>query len=202
MSDESSLKIPIRNGSREEENLADSGLPVEETDSNTDTGESEVKRDDNVKKEMNSSYCDAGPKEKIDWHNCYLRAMAELDNATKTIPKRISEGIGRFKRTHFTELLELLDGFDRASKHIDEAEEQWKTGFESLRRMFADIFEKAGISRISTAGSFDPAWHEVIGTAPHPEKKDGLILEEMRSGWKLDGKLLRAAQVLVVKNDK
>ncbi len=144
------------------------------------------------------------PEEEPDYRDLYLRARAELENVQKTVPKRIQEGVERFKREHFFQLLELADGFDRAAAHIelmDTVSDQWKEGMESLRRISAEILSKAGVERIRTENAvFDPNRHEVVSALPVPGRKDGEILEELRSGWTLDGRLLRAALVVVVRN--
>ncbi len=137
-------------------------------------------------------------EENIDWKDRCLRSMAELDNATRTIPKRIQEGISRFKRAHFVELLELSDALDRALSQLPGQDDSWRQGLETMQRMMTDILAKQGVTRIETAGKvFDPALHEVVSTQNNPEFEEGMIIAELRSGWMMDGNLLRASMVVV-----
>lgn len=138
----------------------------------------------------------------IDWKDRCLRTMAELENVQKTVPKRIEEGISRFKKAHFANLLELADAFERALALKDGTVEQWQAGVESLARMHEDILSRAGLKRIDeTAKKFDPNLHEAISAIPMPGKEDEEIVEVVRSGWLLNGKLLRPMGVVVARNN-
>jgi len=177
-------------------------LELEAEDQQTDASEPEVVEDIEEKTEEEADDCKSAEVEQTDWQDRCLRVQAELSNATKTIPKRIAEGVGRFKRSHFMSLLELADGFDRAAQHMDKSSKEWQDGFGSLSRILIETMNKAGVEQLNCKGKkFDPSWHEVISTVPNPEMEDGSVLEVVRSGWKMDGKLLRAAMVVVVKND-
>ena len=138
----------------------------------------------------------------IDWKDQCLRALAEVDTARRTIPKRIEEGICQFKSRHFLELLDLADGFDRALKKGGEDKENWKEGVESLQRILENILQKSGVSRVEAKDRrFDPTEHEAVTAIAVPGREDGEILEVIRSGWKLDGRLLRPASVVTVRNE-
>jgi len=130
-----------------------------------------------------------------------LRAMAEFDNATKTIPKRIKEGVYSFKSNHFSNLIEVVDGFDMARNHFGESDETWLKGFDSLYRLLINLLEKEGVKRIESKGKlFDPNLHEAVQTIEKEVLQDNIIVEELRSGWQMDQKTLRPASVIVVKN--
>lgn len=152
-------------------------------------------------KKANMAYGEAKKEEVIDWQDRCLRVQAELANATKTIPKRIQEGVERFKRSHFSSLLELADGFDRAAQHMEESSKEWQEGFGSLQRILLETMSKSGVEKLDCKGQiFDPNWHEVVSAIPNPQMQDGEIMDVVRAGYKLDGKLLRAAMVVVAKN--
>lgn len=139
----------------------------------------------------------------IDWKDRCLRALAELDNANKTVPKRIQEGIERFRRGHFANLLELADGFERALTQCGAGDDGvWREGVQSLHRMLMDILARSGVKPVEAKGqSFDPAWHEAVSAIPAPDVDEGTILEVLRTGWTLDGRLLRAALVIVARKE-
>jgi len=60
-------------------------------------------------------------------------------------------------------------------------------------------FGKLGLKRIETRGQpFDPALHQAVETQPAPDPRlAGIILAEVRTGFTMDGKLVRPAQVIV-----
>ena len=60
-----------------------------------------------------------------------------------------------------------------------------------------------GLEQISTDGQFDPSIHEAVSMEPvDDEAKDGHIIGALRKGYKLAGRVIRAAQVRVGRYDK
>ncbi|HEV8325738.1 MAG TPA: nucleotide exchange factor GrpE [Myxococcota bacterium] len=58
---------------------------------------------------------------------------------------------------------------------------------------------KLGLKRIETRGQpFDPALHQAVETQPSPDPRlAGLVLAEVRTGFTMEGKIVRQAQVIV-----
>ncbi len=85
-------------------------------------------------------------------------------------------------------------GLVHAGKNFDEAEYLlFKT-----RIKFNDCLYRAGIRPIAARGAkFDPAWHEAVSVASHPNIPEGMVLNEVRSGYSINGTLLRAPLVEV-----
>ncbi len=70
--------------------------------------------------------------------------------------------------------------------------------FDLIIRKFDRILEEHGIFRIETAGNpFDPATMTAAGTRELPGAPSGTVVEEVRGGFLRNGKVLRAAEVLV-----
>jgi molecular chaperone GrpE len=66
-----------------------------------------------------------------------------------------------------------------------------------IQKFLKDI----GVERIKTAGAkFDPHVHEAVGTVEAADKEEGAIVEELKSGYTFNAKLLRPAAVRIVKN--
>ena len=60
------------------------------------------------------------------------------------------------------------------------------------------IPEKFGLKPIEAKGQkFDPNFHQAVATTPTDEVEENTILEEMRKGYLLNGRLLRPAMVNV-----
>jgi molecular chaperone GrpE (heat shock protein) len=74
------------------------------------------------------------------------------------------------------------------------------TGVESIFRLLLAKLRKFGVEPLPESEMFDPNRHMAIGTAKDPAKPDGAISQVQLSGYTLGGKVLRAAQVIVVRN--
>ena len=76
-------------------------------------------------------------------------------------------------------------------------------GMEAIHRMFLDALRKAGLEPVESEGRpFDPALHEAIATIPPDGRSPGTVAREVRRGYRLDGDLLRPAQVVVVASEE
>jgi molecular chaperone GrpE len=64
--------------------------------------------------------------------------------------------------------------------------------------MFFDVLEKAGVRRIDPLGEpFDPTLHEAMTTVESPQAEPNSVLDVMQKGYTLNGRLVRAAMVVV-----
>jgi molecular chaperone GrpE len=71
-----------------------------------------------------------------------------------------------------------------------------------VQKEFHRVLEDNGVERVRTVGEkFDPNVHEAVMVRQSPESPDGTVLEEVRPGYIFRDRLLRAAQVIVAKND-
>jgi molecular chaperone GrpE len=69
--------------------------------------------------------------------------------------------------------------------------------------MLMTTVEKHGLTRFDPAiesEKFDPNKHEAVFQAPQPDKEDGIVFHTQQKGYSLNGRVLRAAQVGVVRN--
>ncbi|HVE39344.1 MAG TPA: nucleotide exchange factor GrpE [Planctomycetota bacterium] len=89
------------------------------------------------------------------------------------------------------ELLPAMDGFSMAKFEDPKLLEAVRL----LEKEFVRVLAKSGVTPIETAGKgFDPMYHDAVAMEP-----GGTQLEEVRRGWLIDGKVLRAASVRLVK---
>lgn len=95
------------------------------------------------------------------------------------------------------DILPVLDAFDRAFEGVDPKDKElgWLTGFRQIQKMLLDVLGKHGLAEMKCAGEiFDPSFHEAVAQQKGAE---GMVLDEVRKGYKLKDKLLRAPQVVV-----
>ncbi|MFH1467297.1 MAG: nucleotide exchange factor GrpE [Pseudomonadota bacterium] len=97
------------------------------------------------------------------------------------------------------ELLPILDNLQLALSHVETDLDRFVPGVEMVASQFVRSLERLGVERIeATPGTrFDPAVHEAILTMPSDGIAEGHVLEEVRAGYTLKARLLRAAQVSV-----
>lgn len=92
------------------------------------------------------------------------------------------------------DLLELVDTLDRAVAAGEGA------GVEFARRQSLTLLDRHGAERIDALDQpFDPKHHEAIDTAPGPTDR---VLVQVSAGYRLNGRLLRAARVVVGTGDR
>ena len=81
-----------------------------------------------------------------------------------------------------------------------ETDNGWLEGFRLIERKLNSILEGEGLQRIEAEGlAFNPWEHEIVSYLDVPKRKEGEVLEVTRQGYKMNGKVLRPAQVVVVK---
>jgi len=92
-------------------------------------------------------------------------------------------------------LLPVLDDFERAYASLEGANTQWVEGVKLVENKLRSILEANGVKAIEAMGKpFDPAEHEGL---LHGKGPDGVVVGEMRKGYRLYDKVLRPAQVIV-----
>ena len=140
-------------------------------------------------------------QELADARDQVLRARAEEEN-TRRRAARDAENARKFALTSFaSELLPVIDNFERA---LDAAEDDSPVhqGLDLSMKLFSGVLEKAGIKVVDPIGEpFDPAFHEAMATVDNPDAQPGSVTEVVQKGYVLNGRLLRAAMVLVAKRD-
>jgi len=100
------------------------------------------------------------------------------------------------------DILPVLDAFDRAFEGVTPAgnDLNWITGFRQIQKMLLDVLSKHGLDEMKCVGeTFDPSFHEAVAQQKGAE---GVVLDEVRKGYKLRDKLIRASQVVVGGGDE
>ncbi|MGB7023223.1 MAG: nucleotide exchange factor GrpE [Candidatus Acidiferrales bacterium] len=140
--------------------------------------------------------------EKTDLRNTLVRLQADFDNYRKRIDRERHQERHRGAETLVEHLLPVLDAFDRAiSAHPDAAHDEYRTGFQLIRKQLFDVLAKQGLQKIETDGKrFDPHMHHAIERFETGDEPDGAILEELQAGYIFHGKVLRPAMVRVAVN--
>ncbi len=139
--------------------------------------------------------------ERDAFHDKFLRALADAENARKRADRdrREAENYGGSKLSR--DLLPVYDNMKRAIDSIPEDQREGAAAFiegiELTMRELISVFAKHGIRIVSpeVGDKFDPQHHEAMFEAPLPGTKAGEIIQVMTEGFYLHDRLLRPAQV-------
>ncbi|MBL7072457.1 MAG: nucleotide exchange factor GrpE [Candidatus Omnitrophica bacterium] len=136
-------------------------------------------------------------------HNKWLKVHAEYENTLKRMEKEKTEHRKFANEDIIAQLFPIVDNFDMALAAMETAKDKAAVmdGIKLVQKEFHKVLEERGVEKIETEGKeFDPNFHEAVFAEPTKEHPDGIILEEVRAGYTLNGRLLRPAQVKVAKN--
>jgi molecular chaperone GrpE len=131
-----------------------------------------------------------------------LRAQAEWDNSRKRILREKEDAVRYASEALLEKLLPVLDNFEmgmQAAKTATDAK-SISQGLEMVLAQFHQVLRDAGVEPIDAVGKpFDPHRHEALGHHESDEHPEGHVLTQVRKGYKLKDRLLRAASVFVAK---
>lgn len=139
--------------------------------------------------------------EATEWNNKYLRLYAEFDNFKRRTSKERLELLQIAGKDVISDLLTVLDDFERAQKSIETASDilAVKEGVTLVQHKLKSILTQKGLKEMESIGKeFDADLHEGITSipAPSPDLK-GKVLDELEKGYLLNDKVIRFAKVII-----
>jgi len=142
--------------------------------------------------------------ERDEYYQKWLNVHAEYENTRKRMEKEKYDHIKFANEGIIAQLFPIVDNFDMAFSAMEKADDKAAVmdGISMVQKEFHRILEEYGVSVVETKGKqFDPNVHEAVMAEETDEYEDGAIVEEIRPGYTLNGRLLRPAQVRVAKNE-
>ena len=136
-------------------------------------------------------------EERDSLYDRLLRKQAEFENYKKRVERERSEFVQFASAELMKELLNALDSFDLAIRNAS-IDSRTLHGFELIYKQLLDTMGRFGLKAIEAKGQkFDPNFHQAVSTTPTDQVEENTILDEMRKGYLLNGRLLRPAMVNV-----
>jgi len=130
-----------------------------------------------------------------------LRKQAEFENYRKRIERERGEFAQFASAELMRELLNAMDSFDLAIRNASSeksARDNMLRGLDLVYKQFQDTLGRFGLKPIEAKGQrFDPNFHQAVSTVPTDEVEENTVVEELRRGYTLNGRLLRPAMVSV-----
>jgi molecular chaperone GrpE len=131
----------------------------------------------------------------------YMRIAADFENYRRRNSKERDEQEVQIKRNTITELLPVIDNFERARAQIKpqtEAEMTIHKSYQSVYKQLVDCLKRLGVSAMRAEGQeFDPNLHEAVMRQPTAEHAEGTVMEELVRGYMIGDRVLRHAMVKV-----
>ena len=129
----------------------------------------------------------------------HLRKLAEFENMRKRAEREKAEYFRTALAGFLSDLLPVVDSFDRALEHAppEALQTDFGQGVALIQRQILELFKKYGVREVDTSGPFDPNVHEAVATGAAQGAGKDEILEVLRKGYSLNDKLLRPAGVRV-----
>ncbi|MEA3296403.1 MAG: nucleotide exchange factor GrpE [candidate division Zixibacteria bacterium] len=131
-----------------------------------------------------------------------LRAGADYDNFKKRMARQFEEIIRSANDRLLTELLEVVDNFERALAHNNNNTDtdSLRQGMELIYTQLNGLLSKYDVEPIEAVGvTFDPNFHEALMQVDSDEHPEGAVAVEVSKGYKLAGRVIRHSKVGVSK---
>jgi molecular chaperone GrpE len=140
--------------------------------------------------------------EKEELLQTMIRRQADFENFRKRTERDRQEEGRRGVERLVTDLIPVLDGFDRAIQaHEDPAYDEYRKGVTLIRKQLWESLAKHGVQRIEAAGKmFDPHQHQAIERVETEDFPDGSVVAVFQDGYMFHGRILRPAIVRVAVN--
>ena len=153
------------------------------------------------KKDKNAEIIEELGKKLAEINDRHLRLQAEFDNFRKRTLKEKAELIKSGGESVLTNILPIIDDFDRALSTMAEVSESdpAKIGFMLIFNKFKDFLKLNQVTEINAIGQeFNVDHHDAITKIPAlSEELKGKVVDVVQKGYLLNGKVIRYAKVVI-----
>ena len=136
-------------------------------------------------------------------YDLLLREKAEMENLKKRTEKEVENAYKYSIESLLSEIIPIYDSLLLSSK-LDKDKvktDQLVKGNELLLSMFKQIFEKNNIIEINPLSEkFNPDFHQAVSTIKDASKENDIVSEVVQQGYSLNGRVIKPALVVVIKN--
>lgn len=143
----------------------------------------------------------AARKEAADNYDRYLRSVADLENYRKRAIRDREDAAHRSATRILEDLIPVLDTLEQglvAAKAPNADVKTLASGVEMLAQKLKVALAGHGLAEVSPLGkTFDPNLHEAIAQQPSADVPADAVAAVVRTGYTLNGRLVRAASVVV-----
>lgn len=133
-----------------------------------------------------------------------LRAVAEMENIKRRAARDVEHAHKFAVEKLLADLFPVVDSLEKAveTANATEGAAAIAEGVQLSLKLFVDTLNKSGVEQIDPLGEpFDPQVHEAMTMVPNPDAEPNSVMDVMQKGYVLNGRLVRAAKVIVVKGN-
>lgn len=135
-------------------------------------------------------------KEAEEMTDLAQRTKAEFANYKRRTGEEKEKLFSLANEKIVTELLEVVDNFERALDAVEDKDSDFYKGVDLIRKQLIDILSKFGLSEIDALGAdFDPNFHHAVAKGEGEESNK--VIEVFQKGYTLSDKVIRASMVKV-----
>lgn len=174
--------------------VEDEPTPAEASDAETDAKSAEAAEPVDELTERTAEV--ATLKDKLQ------RVEAEFVNETKRIRRKAEQDRKYAIEKVVVDLLPVIDALHGASEALgdDDASKPMREGLSLVEKQLQGVFTRYGIAPIEAMGQpFDPARHQAMMMVENPDFEPQTVCNVTRLGYELNGRVVRPAEVIVVK---
>ncbi len=134
-----------------------------------------------------------------------LRSAAEFENLKRRTVRDIENAHKFGTEKLISDLFPVIDSLEKAIETAQDVEgaEAIAEGLELSLKLFMDSLSRNGLSSVDPVGMpFDPSLHEALAVVPNENAEPNSVMEVIQKGFTLNERLVRAAKVIVVKEEK
>jgi len=131
-----------------------------------------------------------------------LRSQADFENFRKRAAREKDDAIKYANASILERLIPILDNFELGLSAARSSAEGSAilTGMDMVARQMNDFLTQSGVEPINAEGQkFDPNLHEAVAQEASPAIPEGIVIRQLRKGFKLRDRLLRPSTVVVSK---
>lgn len=159
--------------------------------------EPEVTIDMNALIEGLKMQADAAEKKAEETKNTLQRLAAEYDNFRKRTAREQAVNYSNGMSAAIEKLLPIMDTLEMAANAPTE-DENYKKGVLMTLDKCTEVFKEMEVEEIPALGlPFDPSVHAAVMQQPSEDVESGTVLQVFRKGYRLNGKVIRCATVIV-----
>lgn len=131
----------------------------------------------------------------------YLRLHAEFQNFKKRVEKEKVDLVKYGNEKLLTDLLQVLDNIDRAVKSSEDTQDtRLRDGILLIKKAFDDVLAANGVEEVAAQNAaFNHDEHYAVMTEEAEGVAEGMVLDVLQKGYKLNGKVIRPSMVKVSK---
>ncbi len=142
-------------------------------------------------------------KQKEEYLKGWQRERADFLNYKKEEAEKISEMVKYAEVGFIFKIIAILDNLYLAEKQLpaELKENDNVKGLMQIGKQLEDVLKKYGVEQIECANQkFNPQFHEALEMVEDREKREsGTIIEEVKKGYLMGGKVIRPSKVKVIK---